>query len=78
MRRNLIKFRPNRHGAPHLSGKVERWQQTDKVEFYPTVDLKDAELALWLEEGQFDYKWHRPHISLGGKTPVGRCCELTE
>lgn len=78
MRRNLIKFRPNRPGAPHLNGKVERSQQTDKVEFYPTVDLKDSELALRLEEWQFDYNWHRPHSSLGGKTPVERCCELTE
>lgn len=51
MRRNLIKFCPNWPGAPHLDGKVERSQQTDKVEFYPTVDLKDAELALRLEEG---------------------------
>lgn len=78
MRRHLIKFRPNRPGAPHLNGKVERSQQTDKVEFYPTVDLKDSELALRLEEWQFDYSWHRPHSSLGGKTPVELCCELTE
>lgn len=74
MRRDLIKFRPDRPGAPHLNGKVERSQKTDKVEFYPTVDLKDGELALRLEEWQFDYNWHRPR----GKTPVERCCELTE
>jgi len=31
-----------------------------------------------LEEWQFDYNWHRPHSSLGGKTLVERCCELIE
>jgi transposase InsO family protein len=41
LRRNCIKFRPNRPRAPHLNGKVERSQQTDWVEFYATVDLKD-------------------------------------
>jgi transposase InsO family protein len=76
MHRNLIKFRPNWPGVPHLNGMVERSQKTDNVEFYPTVDLRDAELALWLEEWQFDYNWRRPHSSLGGKTPVERCCEL--
>lgn len=29
-----------------------------------------------LEEWQFQYNWHRPHGSLGGKTPVERVCEL--
>ncbi len=55
MRRNFIKVRSNRPGAPHLNGKVERSQQTDKVEFYLMVNLKDAELAQRLEEWQFDY-----------------------
>jgi hypothetical protein len=31
-----------------------------------------------LEEWQFSYNWHRPHSSLGGKTPMERCCELSE
>jgi len=51
---------------------------SDKVEFYPTVDLADVELALRLEEWQFSYNWHRPHSSLGGKTPMERCCESSE
>jgi len=39
-----IKFRPNRPGSPHLNGKVERSQRTDKMEFYATVDLADEDL----------------------------------
>jgi len=35
-----IKFRPNKPASPHLNGKVERSQKTDKIEFYATVDLK--------------------------------------
>jgi transposase InsO family protein len=33
-----IKFRPNKPGSPHLNGKVERSQKTDKAEFYATID----------------------------------------
>lgn len=32
-----IKFRPTRSYSPHLDGKVERSQRTDRVEFYATV-----------------------------------------
>ncbi len=28
-----IKFRPNKPGSPHLNGKVEHSQKTDKTEF---------------------------------------------
>jgi transposase InsO family protein len=34
-----IKFRPNKPGSPHLNGKVERSQKTDKSELYPTIDV---------------------------------------
>jgi transposase InsO family protein len=78
MQNNSIKFRPIRPRSPHLNGKVERSQKTDKIEFYPTVDLADSELALRLEEWQFSYNWHRPHSSLKGKTPMERYCELLE
>jgi transposase InsO family protein len=61
MRRYGIKFRPNKPRSPHLNGKVERSQMTDKVEFYPTVNLADENLADQLEEWQFAYNWHRPH-----------------
>lgn len=78
MKRNLIKFRPVRPRSPHLNGKVERSQATDKIEFYPTVDLRSENLPDLLEEWQFDYNWHRPHSSLGGKTPLERFCELID
>ena len=35
-----VKFRPNKPGSPHLNGKVERSQMTDKLEFYATVDTQ--------------------------------------
>jgi transposase InsO family protein len=76
MQHNSIKFRPIHPRSPHLNRKVERSQKTDKIEFYPTVDLADLELALWLEEWQFSYNWDRPHSSLKGKTPMERYCEL--
>ncbi len=41
-------------------------------------ELTDPELGLRLEEWQFAYNWHRSHSSLGGKTPIERCCELSE
>ncbi len=39
-----IKFRPNKPGYPHLNGKVERSQRTDKEVFYSTVNLDLDEL----------------------------------
>jgi len=64
-----IKFRPNKPGSPHLNGKVERSQRTDKEEFYPTVELNletlKEQIGLW----QHYYNWHRIHGSLHGKTP---------
>lgn len=49
---------------------------TDKIEFYPTVDIDKDSLSDLLEEWQFDYNWHRPHSSLGGKTSPEKVCEL--
>ena len=71
-----IKFRPIRPGSPHLNGKVERSQKTDKLEFYATQDLEDPDLADRLAEWQFYYNWRRPHGALKGKTPMQRACEL--
>jgi transposase InsO family protein len=73
-----IKFRPNKPASPHLNGKVERSQKTDKVEFYSTVDLASAELDMLLAEWQHYYNWDRPHSAHNGKTPMERYCELME
>ena len=35
---HYIKFRPFKPKSPHLNGKVERTQQTDKSEFWYLVD----------------------------------------
>ena len=71
-----IKFRPIRPASPHLNGKVERSQKTDKLEFYATTDLDDPELADRLSEWQHYYNWRRPHGALHGKTPMQRVCKL--
>jgi transposase InsO family protein len=52
-----IKFRPNRPGAPHLNGKVERVQKTMLIEFYATANLDDPQLSLRLAEWQHFYNW---------------------
>lgn len=60
-----IKFRPNKPGAPHLNGKVERSQKTDLEEFYAIADLTNFEaLKNELEAWQSFYNWQRPHGSL--------------
>ena len=60
-----IKFRPNRPGAPHLNGKVERVQKTMLIEFYATANLDDPQLSLRLAEWQHFYNWFRVHGSIG-------------
>jgi len=78
MQRYCIKFRPIKPRSPHLNGKVERSHKTDLLEFYAVQDLQDPELAGQLDEWQHFYNWHRPHSSLGGKTPNEKCAELSE
>ncbi len=51
-----IKFRPNKPASPHLNGKVERSQKTDKAEFYATVDLSADDLKELLAEWQHYYR----------------------
>ena len=71
-----IKFRPNKPGSPHLNGKVERSQKTDKSEFYATIDLTDQNLDGLLAEWQHYYNWNRPHSAHNGKSPMERYFEL--
>ena len=76
MMESCIKFRPVKPGSPHLNGKVERSQKTDKDEFYSTIDLKDPDLEMQLAEWQHYYNWDRPHGSHNGKTPMEKYFEL--
>lgn len=73
-----IKFRPNKPASPHLNGKVERSQQTDKTEFYATIDIHSDDLDNQLAEWQHYYNWLRPHSAHGGKTPMERYFELCD
>tara|TARA_B100001059_G_C17755225_1_gene539492 strand:+ start:158 stop:1123 length:966 start_codon:yes stop_codon:yes gene_type:complete len=74
-----IKFRPNKPASPHLNGKVERSQRTDKEEFYSTVKLDLDELKNeTLPEWQHYYNWQRAHGSFKGKTPMDMVCEHLE
>lgn len=68
---HFIKFRPIKPKSPHLNGKVERTQQTDKSEFWRLIDLTDLSLDLKLlaKEWETFYNYKRPHSSLGGKSP---------
>ena len=73
-----IKFRPNKPGSPHLNGKVERSQKTDKAEFYATVDTDSGSLEDLLAEWQHYYNWDRPHSAHGGRSPMERYFELSD
>ena len=80
LRDSRIKFRPNRPRAPHLNGKVERSQRTDRMEFWSTVDntapreLLDEQLAQW----QGFYNQERTHSAIHSKTPNARFQELLD
>ena len=80
LRENRIKFRPNRPRAPHLNGKVERSQRTDRMEFWSSVDttaqweLLEEQLAQW----QDFYTQERTHSALRCKTPLARFQELLD
>lgn len=69
---HFIKFRPIKPRTPHLNGKVERSQQTDKTEFWNLIDLSDKtlDLNMMAMEWQEFYNKKRPHSSLNGKTPM--------
>ncbi|WP_444997907.1 IS481 family transposase [Aliikangiella sp. IMCC44359] len=74
---NGIKFRPNKPGSPHLNGKVERSQKTDKTEFYPTVDIYSVDINEQLAEWQHYYNWDRPHSAHKGKSPMEKYFDLS-
>lgn len=72
LRAKRIKFRPIRARSPHLNGKVERSQQTDRNEFWATVEKPERNLASSpsaLAEWETYYNQSRGHSALSGKTP---------
>lgn len=75
-----IKFRPIKPRSPHLNGKVERSQQTDKMEFYSLLNLIDKTLNLTGELTQWEefYNKHRAHSSLQDKTPWAKYLEVQQ
>lgn len=75
---HFIKFRPIKPRSPHLNGKVERSQQTDKSEFWRSIDLSDKSLDLNLlaKEWEYFYNHKRQHSSLSGLTPWKKFMEL--
>ena len=73
-----IKFRPNKPGSPHLNGKVERSQKTDKTEFYATIDTTAENIDDLLAEWQHYYNWDRPHSAHKGKSPMERYFDLSD
>ncbi len=75
LKRHHIKFRPIRPYAPHLNGKVERSQGTDKKAFWSLVDLADPQLDMRLEEWQFFYNWQRSHGGIDSLTPMLKCAK---
>ena len=72
------KFRPNKPASPHLNGKVERSQRTDKQEFYSTVELDLEILKDAVSEWQFYYNWQRTHGSLNGLTPIEKVVQIAD
>jgi len=65
-----IRTKPYTHKT---NGKAERFIQTSLREWaygraYNTSDERTAELPRWLHR----YNWHRPHGSIGAKTPISR------
>ncbi len=66
-----IKFRPNKPGSTHLNGKVERSQETDKTEFYATVDIySEQHIDDLLLKWQHYYNWDRGHGAHKSKLPI--------
>ncbi len=56
--------------TPQLNGKVERSHRTDETEFYQLLTYTDdVDLTSKLEAWENFYNYHRPHMSLDGKTP---------
>jgi transposase InsO family protein len=72
-RRMGLHHRFTRPYTPRTNGKAERFIRTALQEWayartYQNSDQRREHLQIWLHE----YNWHRPHTSLGQKTPITR------
>ena len=79
LRARHIKFRPIRARSPHLNGKVERSQQTDRNEFWATIEKGQRSIttsANALADWEAHYNKNRGHSALSGKTPYQKFEEL--
>jgi hypothetical protein len=55
-----------------------RGLESDKAEFYATVELAVSNLDELLAEWQHYYNWEHPHSAHHGKSPMDRYFELAE
>ena len=80
LRAHKVKFRPNPPRSPHLNGKVERSQQTDKIELWSGVDLSSGldQLRAEQREWQRYYNEDRVHSALGRQTPQQKLDSVRE
>lgn len=66
-----IKHRLNRPGCPEANGKVERSHRIDEEEYYRTNNFKsEKERQSKIKKHQFFYNNQRPHMAIGGLTPL--------
>ena len=58
---HYIKFRPIKPRSPHLNWKVKRSHQSDKNNFYSTIEINDPNLVEKVIKWQNFYNTKRPH-----------------
>src|SRR5207248_965393 len=68
-----LKHRRTRPYTPRTNGKAERFIKTALNEWayarnYQNSAEREQHLAPWIHQ----YNWHRPHASLGLKSPISR------
>lgn len=68
---HFIKFRPIKPRSPHLNGKVDRSQLTDKAEFYKLIPKseRNTNLADWLWNGKI-FTIIEDHMYTGWQNPL--------
>src|SRR6202040_2273664 len=73
LRRLRIRHLRTRPYTPRTNGKAERFVQTSLREWaYARAYLNSKQRAQELPFFMHRYNWHRPHASIGGKSPITR------